>query len=207
MADNENEDQVTGGQDAQGADDTQQDVAADEALKQELEKTRDQLMRIAAEADNTKKRAARDVADARRYSITGLARDLLDVADNMSRALSALPPEARETGSDNLKGLVAGIELTSKSLHDALKKHGVTKINPQGEKFDPNTHEAIAQIPSTAPAGQVVEVIQPGYVLGDRTLRAAMVAVSSGQPPVPAEKATESGADDAQPGSNIDTTA
>ncbi len=175
-------------------------------LREELAKTREQMFRVAAEAENTRKRAAREIADARKYAVTGLARDLLDVADNLARALAAISDDARDHASEALGGLISGVELTDKTLHVALDRHGVRKIDPKGEKFNPNHHQAVAQIPSTAPAGEVVEVIQPGYLLGDRTLRAAMVAVSSGQAPVPLdpEAASES---DAEPGSNVDTTA
>ncbi len=175
-------------------------------LREELGKVREQMFRIAAEAENTRKRAQREVTDARKYAVTALARDLLDVADNLSRALAAIPADAREHASEALGGLISGVELTDKNLHAALDRHGVRKIDPRGEKFNPNHHQAVAQIPSTAPAGEVVEVIQPGYLLGDRTLRAAMVAVSSGQPPAPVahDTATEDGE---EPGSNVDTTA
>lgn len=177
-----------------------------EDVQQELVKIREQMFRIAAEAENTRKRAARDVADARKYALTGFARDLLDVADNLSRALAAIPDEARDHASKALDGLISGVELTGKSLHQTLERHGVVKISPMGEKFNPNMHQAVAHIPSHAPAGEIVEVIQPGYLLGDRTLRAAMVAVSSGQSPVPEDQAGDSEGE-ASPGSTIDTTA
>lgn len=175
-------------------------------LREELGKLREQMFRIAAEAENTRKRAAREVIDARKYAVTGLARDLLDVADNLSRALSAIPAEARDHASEALGGLISGVELTDKTLHKALDRHGVRKIDPKGEKFNPNHHQAVAQIPSHAPAGEVVEVIQPGYLLGDRTLRAAMVAVSSGQPPAPEDHGSAETKGE-EPGSNVDTTA
>ncbi len=175
-------------------------------LREELGKLREQMFRIAAEAENTRKRAAREIADARKYAVTSLARDLLDVADNLSRALSAIPAEARDHASEALGGLISGVELTDKNLHAALDRHGVRKIDPKGEKFNPNHHQAVVQLPSTAPAGEVVEVIQPGYLLGERTLRAAMVAVSSGRPPVQTEPEA-AGDNDATPGSTIDTTA
>ena len=212
MSDNENEieNEAAAPQmpDADGADETvdAQAAAQEPDLREELGKVREQMFRIAAEAENTRKRAAREVSDARKYAVTALARDLLDVADNLSRALSAIPAEARDHASEALGGLIEGVELTDKTLHVALDRHGVRKIDPKGEKFDPNHHQAVAQIPSSAPAGEVVEVIQPGYLLGDRTLRAAMVAVSSGQPAVPEDHAAAE-AKDGGPGSNVDTTA
>ncbi len=199
--DQENGAKVSGDSGAKAA-----SAGAEEDVQQELAKIREQMFRIAAEAENTRKRAAREIADARKYALTGFARDLLDVADNLSRALSAIPAEAREHASEALNGLISGVELTGKALHNVLERHGVRKISPVGEKFNPNQHQAVAHIPSEAPAGEVVDVIQPGYLLGDRTLRAAMVAVSSGQAPVPEDKAGES-QDEASPGSTVDTTA
>jgi molecular chaperone GrpE len=208
MSENENNTEHEVAQTPDEAVGEQDDKATEQEpdLREELGKVREQMFRIAAEAENTRKRAAREVADARKYAVTSLARDLLDVADNLSRALTAIPPEARDHASEALGGLISGVELTDKTLHTALDRHGVRKIDPKGEKFNPNHHQAVAQIPSDKPAGEVVEVIQPGYLLGERTLRAAMVAVSSGQPAVPVEQeaASESGA---KPGSTIDTTA
>lgn len=184
-----------------------EETPEEQALGHEIElaKVKEQMLRVAAEAENTRKRAARDLADTRQYAVTGFAREMLDVADNLSRALAAIPDEARITASEALGGLISGVELTDKSLHSALERNGVRKIDPKGEKFNPNHHQAVAQIPAHAPAGEVVEVIQPGYLLGDRTLRAAMVAVSSGTPPAPLEPASEDG--ETTPGSKIDTTA
>ncbi|PHS23891.1 MAG: nucleotide exchange factor GrpE [Robiginitomaculum sp.] len=214
MSDNENEieNDATAPQMPDADMDSAEDVldaqaeAQEPDLREELGKVREQMFRIAAEAENTRKRAAREVTDARKYAVTALARDLLDVADNLSRALGAIPAEARDHASEALGGLIEGVELTDKTLHVALDRHGVRKIDPKGEKFNPNHHQAVAQIPSNAPAGEVVEVIQPGYLLGDRTLRAAMVAISSGQPAVPEDHAAAEAKGD-EPGSNIDTTA
>lgn len=179
------------------------------SLEAELATVKEQMLRIAAEAENTRKRAARDLADTRQYAVTGFAREMLDVADNLARALAAIPEGARETASEALGGLISGVELTDKNLHNALERNGVRKIDPKGERFNPNMHQAVAQIPANAPAGEVVEVIQPGYLLGERTLRAAMVAVSSGTPPAPIEPTANDSNDTpgSTPGSTIDTTA
>jgi len=151
------------------------------ALREENEQLRDRALRALAEMENTRKRAERDVAAARAYAIERFAADLIGVADNMKRALESLPAEAREQGPEILRTLVSGVELTDKELMKAFERHGVTQEDPKGEPFDPNRHQAVAQIPSSAPAGHVAEVMQTGYRIGDRILRAAMVAVSTGQ--------------------------
>lgn len=142
---------------------------------------KDQLLRARAEMENVRKRAERKVADERVYAIEKFARDLLGVADNLSRALTALSPEARVDLSDAGKSLLAGIELTEKELIAALSRHGVTIVDAiAGTEFDPNVHQAVAQIPSDQAEGTIAEPFQTGWKIGDRTLRAAMVAVSTG---------------------------
>jgi molecular chaperone GrpE len=147
------------------------------ALEAELAKARDELLRALAEAENTRRRAERQVQDARTYAIDRFASDLLPVADTLSRAIGAAPREAADEG---LRTLLAGLEMTERSLVDAFARHGLKRIGARGETFDPKVHQAVAQAPSDQPAGVVIEVMQPGYVLGDRTLRAAMVVVSGG---------------------------
>ncbi|HWA01311.1 MAG TPA: nucleotide exchange factor GrpE [Caulobacterales bacterium] len=147
----------------------------------ELAKTRDELLRALAEVENTRRRAERQAQDARAYAIDRFARDLLPVADNLSRALQSISAEARDAADQSTRTLIAGVELTEKSLIDAFSRHGLKRVGAKGETFDPNLHQAVAQAPADVPAGQIAEVMQPGYVLGDRTLRAAMVLVSSGQ--------------------------
>jgi len=149
-------------------------------LQEENETLRDRALRALAELENTRKRAERDGESARAYAIERFATDLLSVADNLQRAIASVPDEARESGSDNLKTLLSGVELTEKELMRAFERHGVRREDPAGEPFDPNRHQAVAQIPSDIPSGRVAEVMQTGYVLGERTLRAAMVAVSTG---------------------------
>lgn len=143
----------------------------------ELSKVRDELLRALAEIENTRRRGERQAQDARAYAIDRFAVDLLPVADTLRRALNAAP---REIADEAIKTLVAGLELTEKALQETLARHGLRQVGASGEAFDPKVHQAVAQAPSEAPAGIVIEVMQPGYLLGDRTLRAAMVVVSAG---------------------------
>lgn len=150
-------------------------------LKIEAEDLREQLLRTLADLDNTRKRAERQVSDARVYAIERFAGDLLSVSDNLARALAALPDEDRANLSDAGNNLLSGIEMTAKELETALGRHGVKQIEAApGSAFDPNQHQAVAQIPSEQPSGTIASVFQPGWRIGDRTLRAAMVAVSAG---------------------------
>ncbi|MFT5774697.1 nucleotide exchange factor GrpE [Hyphomonas sp.] len=150
-------------------------------LKIEAEELREQLLRTLADLDNTRKRAERQVSDARVYAIERFAGDLLSVSDNLARALAALPDEDRANLSDAGNNLLSGIEMTAKELETALGRHGVKQIDAApGATFDPNQHQAVAQIPSEQPSGTIASVFQPGWRIGDRTLRAAMVAVSAG---------------------------
>lgn len=156
-----------------------QQILALEVEKQEL---RDQMLRAMAEMENLRKRSEREKSDARVYAIEKFARDLLSVSDNMARALEALPEAEREALTDGGKGLLGGIEMTQKELHTVLTRHGVTAIEAEpGAAFDPNLHQAVANIPSEHPNGTIASLFQAGWKIGDRTLRAAMVAVSAGQ--------------------------
>lgn len=154
-------------------------IARLEAEKQELN---DKFLRLFADLDNTRKRADREVSEARVYAIGKFAGDLLNVADNLARALAALPDGERETLTEAGKNLLGGIEMTEKELHTVLTRHNVVQIDAApGSPFDPNVHQAVTQIPSAQPPGTIAELFQPGWRIGDRTLRAAMVAVSLGQ--------------------------
>lgn len=155
---------------------------SDSAAAQAAE-LKDKLLRTLAEMENLRRRTEREVADARLYGIAAFARDILGVADNMERALQALDAELREQADNNLKALLDGVELTERELLKVLEKHGIKKIEPLGEKFDPNVHQAMYEIPDPSlPTGHVAQVIQPGYILGDRVLRPALVAVAKGGP-------------------------
>lgn len=150
-------------------------------LEIEKEELREQLLRTFADLENTRKRAERQVAEARIYAIERFAGDLLSVSDNLSRALTALSEEDRAALSEPGRNLFEGIEMTEKELHTALARHGVTAIAAApGDAFDPNLHQAVANIPSDQPNGTIASCFQPGWRIGERTLRAAMVAVSAG---------------------------
>jgi molecular chaperone GrpE len=165
----------------EGAAPSTQPAQADPAvLAAEL---KDKLLRTLAEMENLRKRTAREAADARVYGVTSLARDILGVADNMRRALDAVSAELRSSGVPGVKALIDGVELTERELVKALEKNGVRQFTPRGEKFDPNFHQAMYEVPNASvPAGSVVEVVQPGYMIGERVLRPAMVGVSKGGP-------------------------
>ncbi|MGD5652402.1 nucleotide exchange factor GrpE, partial [Xanthomonas citri pv. citri] len=127
------------------------------------------------------------------YGITGFARDVLDIADNLQRALDAVPAEARAAADPGLTALIEGVELTERSLLSALEKHGVKKLDPQGQKFDPNFHQAMYEVPdASVPAGTVVQVMQAGYTIGERVLRPALVGVAKGGAKAPAANSNES---------------
>jgi molecular chaperone GrpE len=153
------------------------------ALEREHAEMKDRLLRTLAEMENLRKRTEREVADSRLYGITSFARDVLGVADNMRRALEAVAPELRASAQSGAKALVDGVELTERELLKALEKNGVRQFTPQREKFDPNLHQAMFEVPdATVPAGSVVQVVQPGYMIGERVLRPALVGVSKGGP-------------------------
>jgi molecular chaperone GrpE len=156
---------------------------------------KDKLLRTLADMENLRKRTAREVADAELRGVTSFARDMLGVADNIRRALDAVTPEARSSAEAAAKALIDGVELTERELLKALEKNGVRQFSPEREKFDPNLHQAIFEIPdASVPAGSVVQVVQPGYMLGDRVLRPALVGVSKGGPKVPPSPASNDNA-------------
>jgi molecular chaperone GrpE len=158
------------------------------SLDRELADTKDRLLRTLAEMENLRKRTEREVADARTYGISAFARDVLTVADSMHLALEALDKELREKSDSAAKALLDGVELTERALMNALEKHGVKRIDPLGQKFDPNKHQAMYEADdASVPAGHVSQVVQAGYLIGDRVLRPALVAVSKGAPKASAE--------------------
>ena len=154
----------------------------------ENEEMKGKSMRLVGEMRNMRRRTARDVLDARAYAVTNFARDMLQVNDNLRRAIDAIPAEALAAADSGLKTLVEGVELTERSMLSAMERHGVKKLAPEGEKFDPNFHHAMFEVENlSVPANTVVNVIQPGYSIGDRVLRPAMVGVSKGGPKAPQE--------------------
>lgn len=165
-------------------------IAVLEAEKTEL---KDKLLRLMADMENLRRRTEREIADARAYGVANFARDMLNVADNVRRAIESVPEEARKAAEGLFKGLIEGIDLTERDLLNALERHGVKKLDPEGQKFDPNVHQAMFEVPNPdVPNGTVVQVVQSGYVIGDRVLRPALVGVAKGGP-----KATGNGGADA----------
>jgi molecular chaperone GrpE len=151
------------------------------ALEKERDELKDQMLRALAETDNVRKRANRQISEERTYAVEKFARDLLNVSDNLSRALDALPTDVRNTLPETARTALEGVAMTKKEMETVLGRHGVTKIDAApGAAFDPELHQAVTQIPSIHPAGSVAELFQAGWKIGDRTLRAAMVAVSAG---------------------------
>ncbi|EKF20046.1 nucleotide exchange factor GrpE [Nitratireductor pacificus] len=169
-------------------------------LAKENEELKDRALRIAAEMENLRKRTARDVVEARSYSIAGFARDMLTVSDNLRRALDAVPSDAQASGDAGLVALVEGVEMTERSMLSTLERHGVKQIDPQGERFDPHFHQAMFEVPDpSVPESTVVQVVQRGYVIGERVLRPAMVGVAKGGPKMAAVKNGEATAEPGPP--------
>jgi molecular chaperone GrpE len=169
-------------------------------LAKENEELKDRSLRLAADMENLRRRTARDVHDARTYAIANFARDMLSVSDDLKRALDAIPAEAKASGDGGFKALIEGVEMTERSMLAALERHGVKKLQPEGEKFDPNFHQAMFEVPNpNVPSGTVIQVVQTGYVIGDRVLRPAMVGIAKGGPKTAtAETAAEPGPPNAQ---------
>ncbi|ORE93364.1 nucleotide exchange factor GrpE [Acuticoccus yangtzensis] len=160
--------------------------ASDAALAEaraEAEEMRNQMMRALAEAENVRRRAQRDVSDARQYAVTSFARDLLNVADNFARAMDTLKDADLDSLPPEVKGMVEGIQMTERELKSVFERHGIKTIDPTGQKFDPNQHQAMFEIenPDIA-SGTVIQTVQLGSMIGERVLRPAMVGVSKGGP-------------------------
>ena len=194
MSDQSNEERFSEGMSGQGAEAPAHDTGDYEVvvkLMKENEELKDRALRIAAEMENLRRRTARDVHDARSYAIAAFARDMLSVSDNLRRALEAVPEDAKASGDAGFKALIEGVDITERAMLSALERHGVKKLFPEGEKFDPNFHQAMFEVPNAdVPANTVVQVVQPGYSIGDRVLRPAMVGVAKGGPkPAAAESA------------------
>jgi molecular chaperone GrpE len=162
-----------------GAADDRAELAAElTAARAELAALKEQVLRYAAEADNTRRRAEREANDARAYAIQKFARDLLGVADNLARAMASQPAD---TGDAAVKNFVVGVEMTEKELLQAFDRNGLVRVAPaKGEKFDPHKHQAVMEQPGTdVAAGGVVSLLQPGYELLGRLVRPAMVVVAA----------------------------
>ena len=165
---------VDGGAEHAGGED---ENAALTSLRDDLEAAKQEVLYAKAETQNVRRRMEKDVSDARTYAATGFARDVLSVADNLARAIEAIPEELRE--DDKFKGLVNGIEATRRELDKVFGQHGVTRIAAMGLPLDPNQHQAMMEIPTDdAEPGTIVQEMQSGYMIKDRLLRPAMVGVA-----------------------------
>lgn len=176
-------------------------------LEAELKDAQDKLLRTLAEMENLRRRHTRELEDARKYAMAGFARDLLDVGDNMRRAIAAVPEDARRS-SDLVETLLSGVELTERTLLGAFDKHGIKKVTPErGEKFDHNRHQAMFEVPTPdLPPGHIADVMQSGWVISDRLLRPAMVGVTKAAPAPAPESPSEPG-DGESRGTTVDTNA
>jgi molecular chaperone GrpE len=144
---------------------------------------KDKVLRTLAEMENLRRRTEREVADAKLYGVTAFARDMLTFADNLRRAIESVPPEIRDGADGPLKTMIEGIDLTERDFVSRLARHGVKKIEPLGQKFDPNLHEALFEVPDpSVPNGTVAQVVEAGYVIGERVLRPAKVGIARGGP-------------------------
>jgi molecular chaperone GrpE len=164
------------------ADDTDDLHAAEfavlEALKNEVESLKDQRLRALAEAENIRRRAEREKAEASQYAVTKFARDMVGIADNFARALAAVPAQVREAADPQVRAVLDGVEATDRQLMQTLERYGVKAVATDG-RFDPNLHQAIAEVPGKGKApGSIVDVVQSGYMIGERLLRPAMVTVA-----------------------------
>ncbi|HTK34906.1 MAG TPA: nucleotide exchange factor GrpE [Caulobacteraceae bacterium] len=198
-------------EDGQFPDEAEDAAQEAELLRAEIAALKDQALRYAAEAENTKRRAEKEINDARAYAIQKFSRDLLDAADSLGRALQAAHSTNMASHVEPaVKNMVLGIDMTEKALQTAFERNGLKKVDPaRGEKFDPHRHQAVMEQPADdAPPGAVVAVMQPGYELFGRIVRPAMVAVTpakSAAPPAEPTGGTYSQSDGAGP--RIDTKA
>ena len=171
------------------------DVAGDlDTLLSENAEMRDKLLRTMADMENLRQRTEREKTDTSRYAISNFARDVLTIGDNLRRTIEHVPADAAAQ-DPALKSFLEGVELTERELLKMMEKHGVTKLEPLGQRFDPNQQQAMYEVPTTeVPEGTVVEVMQAGYAIADRVLRPALVAVSKGgAKPAPQAKPDQGG--------------
>jgi molecular chaperone GrpE len=152
------------------------------ALQVEVASSKDRMLRLAADMENLRKRTDREKAEATLYAASNFARDLLAVADSLSRALAAVPPEERDIIDDVMKKFLDGIELTERELLSVFQRHNIRKLETIGQKFDPNMHQAMFEVPtSEKPPGTVMQEVQSGYAVGERCLRPALVGVAKAE--------------------------
>ncbi len=156
-----------------------------ENLYAENNSLKDKILRTLAEMENLRRRTEREVADAKLYGVTAFARDMLSFADNLRRAIDSVPAEIRNGAAGPLKTMIEGIDLTERDFLSRLARHGIKKLEPLGQKFDPNLHEALFEVPDASmPSGTIVQVVEAGYTIGERVLRPAKVGVARGGPRV-----------------------
>lgn len=168
-------------------------VPMPEAAKADADTLKDQLLRTMAELENTRRRARKEVEDASKFAIAGFARDCLSVADNLTRALASVAPEALKS-DDKLNALHQGVDMTGRELATVFERHGIKRVDPAGERFDPNFHQAMLEVPTNdQPPGTVVQVLQAGYTIAGRILRPALVAVSKAAGEAPSAEAGRGG--------------
>ncbi len=154
-----------------------------DALNAENAQLKDRALRAMADMENLRRRTEKEIVDARTYAVSSFARDMLTVADNMRRGIESIPIDQRTNADGALKTLLEGVELTERDLLKNLEKHGIKLIDPQGQRFDPNLHQAMFEVEdTTVTSGTVVQVVQAGFVIGERVLRPALVGVSKGGP-------------------------
>ncbi len=163
----------------QQVEDTMEELDPVAALQEEVAALKDQLLRARAETENVRRRADRDKQDASAYAVTGFARDMLNVSDNLRRALDSMPDDV----ADEMKAFVEGVEMTERELLNTMERYGIKKVEPEvGDKFDHKFHQAMFEVPTTDYApGSVMQVVATGYVIKDRLLRPAMVGVAKGE--------------------------
>ena len=191
-------DQPEGGGGDSASSEIVREAAQIAALHEEIANLKDRYLRSVAETENVRRRAEREKADAAQFAFARFARDLLNVVDNFSRAFEALTPEVRAALPPAALPVIEGIEATQRELLAILERYGIKRIAAKGQRFNPNLHQAMAEVPSNEAPGTVIDVVQDGYTINDRLLRPAMVAVA-------AQPAAKNGANG--PGSAIDTSA
>jgi molecular chaperone GrpE len=178
LPEDQNEEQTAEQSDVGGGPTLAEALKQIEVLGKEAAEAKDKMLRALADAENTRRRAERDRTDASKFAVTGFARDMLSVSDNLRRALNAISPEQR-AGNEQLKTIYEGVEATERELLRIFEKNGIVKVDPLNQKFDPNLHEVIFEIPSTdKEGGTILQVVEPGYLIQERLLRPARVGVA-----------------------------
>ena len=186
------DDPCASGDDETPANDDQSELGA-QGLAQEIANLKDQLLRTLAELENTRRRARKEVEDSSKFAVAGFAREVLAVADNLTRALASVPAEVLGT-DERLAALHQGVEMTGRELAAVLERQGIKRVDSIGERFDPNLHQAMLEVPShDQPPGTVIQILQAGYTIAGRLLRPALVEVARAVSADEADAAEERG--------------